>query len=55
MKFTTYVRKLSFKFEYNPFSGSRDIDVLVNMEAFWNEKIFSHITKKAPNNFFLYA
>ena len=27
---TTYVRKLSFKFEKNPISGSREIDVLLH-------------------------
>ena len=27
---TTYVRKLSFKFEKNPSSGSREVDVLLN-------------------------
>ena len=30
MTSTTYVRKLSFKFETNPFSGSREIDVLLH-------------------------
>ena len=30
MTSTTYVRKLSFKFEKNLFSGSREIDVLLH-------------------------
>ena len=30
MTSTKYVRKLSFKFEKNPFSGSREIDVLLH-------------------------
>ena len=30
MPSTTYVRKLSFKFEKNPSSGSREIDVLMS-------------------------
>ena len=30
MTSTSYVRKLSFKFEKNPYSGSREMDVLLH-------------------------